>query len=332
MIQNKSSPTLVSLRFFAVYGLMFLSVVPGILFVGFAALPSPLVLLVTWATAAVPFAFCLAGFLLLKNFGGESFPGSTDHWRRYVAYSSPLMIIGTFLLSTNAGPLVSLALFTLLFPFLCPFFAKASRTRALCLLALSFAASALPAIFVETQLLMLMRVWPEFLYPPGLSPLEFFRAFPPFHLGEFTFGMALARLYLLNGESSPARGELVFFLGLVFVPLLAIMGQRVPEPYVSSFAFLPAFALQLWGASTPRTVWLRLFEWRFFQLLGEASFVLFLLHGTLFTVARLLRNTYSPSLNPLWILLFMLVGSVPIAVLIHLCAEKPLRRKFASMI
>jgi|GEM_PF-7104488 len=318
-------PTLSSLRFFAAYGLLFLNVVPGVLFVGLAALPSPFVRLVSWATAAVPFAYCLAGFLLF-SFYRETFPGKREFWRGCMAFGAPVLVLGLLLRYLGPNPVLAaafaLGFFCLLFPYLLPFFTRATRTRAWILLLASVAASALPAILLDNGLLALMRAWPDLLYRIGLSPQEFFRVNPLLHLGEFTFGMALARLYI---PMTAGKSNLLLLIGLLTVPLLALSGMSIPDAFVASFAFLPVFALQLWGGSGERQWVSRWLEWKFFRLLGEASYSLALLHLPLFFAAQLARNAWFPTTNPLWLLLLMLVGSVPLSVLVFVFFEKPLR-------
>ena len=126
---------------------------------------------------------------------------------------------------------------------------------------------------------------------PWLQVLKFT---PLPHLASFTFGIVLANL----DEMVPRAGRLRVVLGVggfLAIFFILLQGPAVPYPMVHDGLLMPFFACIVLGLAGQN--WLaRVFSWRLFVFVGEASYCLYLLH---FNLWQMMQN--SQILHRLWL-------------------------------
>jgi peptidoglycan/LPS O-acetylase OafA/YrhL len=168
----------------------------------------------------------------------------------------------------------------------------------------------------------------EFLSSPGPIPLEgrpdlhFQAYFPLLHLPLFVFGMALGRLFLFGSAISTRMHTVMLWAGIC-VLLLIFCGSRLFPWWMRSEAVLVlVFApiiLGGAGASSQRLAWPG------FVLLGEASYVMYILHIPLRLwwegSQQLVGFRFQAWLN---VLLYFVVVVV-VSILVYRHVETPLR-------
>lgn len=216
--------------------------------------------------------------------------------------------------NTPAWSLSVEALFYAVFPLL---LLAVRRIRPLTLLALSFA-------LVVAVAILLPSLIPD---APEGTPLHNFRwFFPLFHLPQFIFGVALARVFLFSRQA-PRRAA-GWFLALGVLGLVGVFGfPDVAPAWMRSNAVLTVlFGLMLLGAAqsggAPR--WMTRGP---LLILGEASYATYLFHVPIaFWWDTVVHKALGLSMPP-WIdfaLYFAVVVAASIASFFWV--ERPLRR------
>lgn len=166
--------------------------------------------------------------------------------------------------------------------------------------------------------------------PDGLFWLQIVKFNPVLRLPEFIAGMALGIVFLRREPAGRPRwivpaGALVLLGTLVAAPW-------IPYPVMHTSLCTPAFGLLVFGLAL-RPTWSRVFDGRPWQLLGESSYSLFLLHpfilGRAFFVGRSPGELAGP---PDHAAARMALGGA-LAVVVGLLAfrwyEEPLRKRLA---
>jgi peptidoglycan/LPS O-acetylase OafA/YrhL len=150
--------------------------------------------------------------------------------------------------------------------------------------------------------------------------------FPPFHVPQFIFGMAMGRLYLFGPILSSKISAYMFWVGAL--GLLLVFGMRAWLPWwtQTDAALIPFFALTIIGGARGEIAlkWLALPA---VTLLGEASYSIYILHFPIlfwwdWFTRRILHSSFSAFPNFATYFLLVIVASV----LCYLYVERPMRK------
>ena len=236
--------------------------------------------------------------------------------------SHPLLLEAWFpqiLLTWNpvAWTLSAEAFFYLLFPFVLPLLEKLEWQS----LRLSLACFWLTSLILTFAYVLLhpdgvlhTTIADDQLFWLGVVKLN-----PIIRLPEFLLGMSVGIAFL----RLPSRARnWPIVLGAFLVLLGILLGRYIPYPVMHSGLLAPAFALLIFGfASQP--AWARLLAAKPLILLGEASYSLYLLHGTIIVTALIVfgRSPHHALVTVVTILVAMLVS-----IVVYFLLEKPLRR------
>ena len=208
------------------------------------------------------------------------------------------------------------ALFYALFPAMVRIGGKVSRNK---FLVLAYCAVIAVTVFRYTVL--------DPYSVPETTPWNLERFFPPLHLPQFIFGMALGRLYLFGHPLSP-RVHLAFFC-LGVIGLLAVLGIRAWFPWWAQTDAVLAvlFGLVIFGGARSGDA-LKILSAPVFILLGEVSYGMYILHIPLqfwwtWLTQKILGQTLPVVPDFLGYFLFVVGASI----LSYLYVEKPMRRR-----
>jgi peptidoglycan/LPS O-acetylase OafA/YrhL len=163
--------------------------------------------------------------------------------------------------------------------------------------------------------------------PPGSFAANFERFFPPLHLPQFVFGMALGRLYLFGQTFSRGRHFAMFCVGTV--GLLFVFGGSSLLPWWSQTdgVLVILFGLVIFGGACAEFR-IKVLSSPILILLGEASYSMYILHIPLrvwwdWITKRMFQLNLPTFQN--FALYFGLV--VAVSLLSYLYVEIPLRRR-----
>jgi peptidoglycan/LPS O-acetylase OafA/YrhL len=164
---------------------------------------------------------------------------------------------------------------------------------------------------------------PDGVAHPGMDDNQLFwlgvvKLNPLVRLPEFLLGMATG-LAFLRLPTGSRNWPIALGGGLL---LLGIGLQRwIPFPMMHSGAFAPAFALLIFGFAT-QPAWSRFLAAKPLILLGEASYSLYLIHGSF--IGNSLQFAHSKHLFAVTVACVVL--SILASILVFLFIENPLRR------
>jgi peptidoglycan/LPS O-acetylase OafA/YrhL len=135
---------------------------------------------------------------------------------------------------------------------------------------------------------------------------------PLVRMPDFFIGVMAGRLYLLTGGFRRQNSTAVLvFSGLLLLAML-LLGNRIPYPVINSGLLAPLLALVV-SALASGGFAAHLFEPRWFVLLGQSSYCLYMLHVPLWNLAHEVSAPYWKMTHAgefalvLWILLLSLV-------------------------
>jgi peptidoglycan/LPS O-acetylase OafA/YrhL len=134
---------------------------------------------------------------------------------------------------------------------------------------------------------------------------------PPPHLPSFLFGVALADLNDRFSRASRWR-LLLGVAGLGSIYFVLAHGDRVPYVFLHDGLLMPLFGLAILGLAGTNIL-TRIFGFLPFVLLGEASYCLYLLHFSLWTIIHdsgILEKTGLVRLDPWFSYLVLVVAAV----------------------
>lgn len=315
-----------------------------------AGLPDPVKVVVKSGFMGVSFFFMLSGFIMVYNYVPKAEGlNKAKYWWVRVARIYPIYFIAMlislpgFLKSLEGGisaafphlltrftavhawipshidgwntPSWSLsceAFFYLLFPFLLPWFAKLNSKSARVL----FVVCALAAL-VGPVLSVILRLEPK-------SAAYYFLYYSPlFHTPQFFAGAALGRIYLEDSAPKPQTATL-WLAGAILVGLMFVFyGQAI---FVQCGVMLAPFAMLIWALAKGDGLLTKFLSSGPMQLLGDASYSLYILHAPVFAYLSLVVPALKKD-PPMW-----MVGAIylPVAVLVSILAflfiEKPARK------
>ncbi|MGZ3711271.1 MAG: acyltransferase family protein, partial [Bdellovibrionota bacterium] len=158
----------------------------------------------------------------------------------------------------------------------------------------------------------------------GITPAitNFFELHPLVHFPEFLFGIFLARAWELRALANDTRADLILGGGFLLILVMLLSGMPWPFLMLTSFLFLPAIGLLLWGGAATRGPFTRWLELPIFLLLGEASYAVYGFHMPFsYWFSRTVSTVDSPYRAFLIFLLFLTAA----AILFHRAYELPAR-------
>jgi peptidoglycan/LPS O-acetylase OafA/YrhL len=152
--------------------------------------------------------------------------------------------------------------------------------------------------------------------------------FPPLHLPQFLFGMALGRVYVQGPRPSPALAAGMFAAGALGLMALFLDLDELPGHARSNAVLVVFFGLLIYGAGTAGHFAYRLLSQAPLVFLGNASYAIYALHEPL----GLWWDAYGPAgfgiRLPTWLDFPLHAGLViALAALCYRYVETPLRRR-----
>ena len=137
---------------------------------------------------------------------------------------------------------------------------------------------------------------------------------PLTRLPEFIIGVMAGRLFLLTGGFRRPRSTAVFLCSSLVILLALLFGVHIPYPVINSGLLTPVLALVISSLASGGLV-ADFFKLRWFVLLGQSSYCLYMLHAPLWNLA------YRRS-APYWNLA-LLLAIVLLSLLLYKWVEMP---------
>jgi peptidoglycan/LPS O-acetylase OafA/YrhL len=137
---------------------------------------------------------------------------------------------------------------------------------------------------------------------------------PLARLPEFIIGVMAGRLFLLTGGFRRPRSTAVFLCSSLVILLALLFGVHIPYPVINSGLLTPVLALVISSLASGGLV-ADFFKLRWFVLLGQSSYCLYMLHVPLWNLA------YRRS-APYWNLA-LLLAIVLLSLLLYKWVEMP---------
>jgi peptidoglycan/LPS O-acetylase OafA/YrhL len=100
---------------------------------------------------------------------------------------------------------------------------------------------------------------------------------PLVRLPEFFLGIMAGRLFLLTGGFKPKTSTAVFLAGCVLLLAALLLGEKLPYPVINCGLVAPVLALLVVSLASGG-LGARLFRYKWFVMLGQSSFCLYMLH------------------------------------------------------
>jgi peptidoglycan/LPS O-acetylase OafA/YrhL len=106
----------------------------------------------------------------------------------------------------------------------------------------------------------------------------FDRYFPPFHVPQFIFGIALGLFFIFGPKISSKNHTIMFCVGTVALLLVFASRSHLPWWMYSDATLVPLFSLIIFGGSRAGRV-LSVLTWPSLTFLGEVSYSIYILHA-----------------------------------------------------
>jgi peptidoglycan/LPS O-acetylase OafA/YrhL len=227
------------------------------------------------------------------------------------------------------GPAWSLsaeAFFYLLFPLIGVAIARLSRAKVFTAGAIAFALALVgPVLYAFTSRGGIARVTPT-TYGPWIAFLKFS---PLVHLPEFIVGVATGVMFLQrrdSGAGGQREGWIAFLASAGIFALLAV-SDRIPYLLLNGGLLAPLFALLIYSLASGQGIIAATLSTRAAQLLGGASYALYLIHLPLSNYLTRLWTTLTGAPPSGFIALAgYLVVAIALALIIFRFIEQPARR------
>lgn len=224
--------------------------------------------------------------------------------------------------------------FYLFFPFLCLFFLRNSKLNNIKGIIFFYILSAIIpslALYLFPPMREVPSNHPEaWRYSSGFLG-ELWMALegnPIVHLPTFCCGIILGNLYKRNIFSR--FNQSYFLIGALFLAALIILGcEHIPYLLLHTGLAIPVFSLLIIWATGHSKI-LKILEYRFFILLGEASYCLYMIHVPLRDYFSFIWNKLYPGgveKNWSFVLLAMFI-IIMISIAAYKMIEKPIVEKF----
>ncbi|MFY9528079.1 MAG: hypothetical protein WBC04_10675 [Candidatus Acidiferrales bacterium] len=114
---------------------------------------------------------------------------------------------------------------------------------------------------------------------------------PLVRLPEFLVGVMAGRLFLLTGGFRRQSSNAVFLVSSLLILATLLLGHRIPFPVINTGLLAPLLALAVSSLASGGFA-ARLFQPRWFVLLGQSSYCLYMLHAPLWDYALQLSSRY----------------------------------------
>jgi peptidoglycan/LPS O-acetylase OafA/YrhL len=114
---------------------------------------------------------------------------------------------------------------------------------------------------------------------------------PLVRLPEFFVGVMAGRLFLLTGGFRRQSSNAVFFVSSLLILATLLLGSHIPFPVINTGLLAPLLALAVSSLASGGFA-ARLFQPRWFVLLGQSSYCLYMLHAPLWDYAQQLSSRY----------------------------------------
>lgn len=250
-------------------------------------------------------------------------------WPRQVALTALLLqawVPGSVLYWNPPGwALSNLAFFYLIVPLLLILTRTSSRSACLGLAAAAWLLSvglSIAYVYWNPDGLRVIRG-----YTSGFW-LDMLRVNPIARLPEFFLGVLAGRLFLKTGGLGPRRSTVVFFASSAVLAALLLIGPRLPFPVANSGWLAPLLALIVFSLASGG-LGARLFEPRWFVVLGQSSFCLYMLHVPLWNLAKQIAAPYRRfrSSEEVALVLIIVLSSVLLFKWVETPATSAMRRR-----
>ena len=217
--------------------------------------------------------------------------------------------------------------FYILFPLLLKHMSRWSLTQLATLAVLSWlAAVSLAGLYVKFSPDGLqMSPWNM---PDGHFWLHLLKFNPLVRLPEFIAGMACGLWFLRIGHES-RRATALIAGGSALLLAILVLGRHIPYPILHTGLAAPAFAAIICGFAL-RPSWSDFLDRKFFRLLGESSFSLFMLHGIVVYIPLFAGGDSATHTMPTPTALRCLIGvtlGIALGLAVFRWVEEPLRKK-----
>jgi peptidoglycan/LPS O-acetylase OafA/YrhL len=143
---------------------------------------------------------------------------------------------------------------------------------------------------------------------------------PLVRLPEFFVGVMAGRLFLLTGGLKPKTSTAIFLVGCALLLSGLLLGHKLPYPIINSGLLAPLLALIV-SSLASGGLGARLFRPKWFILLGQSSFCLYMLHWPIWNLAHQIfasNKDLSHVTN-----LLILAGIVALSLLMYRLVELP---------
>lgn len=182
-------------------------------------------------------------------------------------------------------------------------------------------------LFLAGMLAILAGACFAALYVDGYSPFAdwIFYVFPVTRLFEFIAGMLLCRAWRAGiGRSWATSGTEMLLVLLIAAVMVSVEWFAVPLVFRYQLAFLPPMAALILVFAHGGGIFSRLLRNRTLQLLGEASFALYLIHRPMITFLERWAGRGAASDSGLAAAMLLLAVCASVAVFLFL--DQPLQR------
>jgi len=215
--------------------------------------------------------------------------------------------------------------FYLLFPLLLKALSRLSLTRLGALAALAWMTSVTLAVLYVTFSPDGLTITPWNM-PDGHTWLHVLKFNPLVRLPEFLVGVTCGLWFLRGGHASARATHLVVGGSALLAGILAV-SSRIPYPILHTGLGAPAFAAIVCGFAL-RPSWSDFLDMKFFRVLGESSYSLFMLHGI--PVGAAIFASATPGVVPAPTILRSVLGAsiaIGLGLVVYRYVEEPLRKK-----
>jgi len=145
---------------------------------------------------------------------------------------------------------------------------------------------------------------------------------PLARMPEFLVGVYLGFLFLRN-PLDRKWGTLLVFCGVSIFAVVVVFSPHVPYTILHDALLTPAFGAIIYGLAL-RPSWVRVFELKPLQLLGDASYSLYLLHSLMVAIYfDPYQNMHHQSLVGILVGIAIMMG---VSILAYLFIEQPARQ------